>query len=151
MCDQQSLRPACAYAQSDQSLCYSLEYSMVVKLQTEHHLEFLCRKGYCTGSSEPTLVKMPHCLKSHITAQSIFVVCNHIAKEEGAGCFTLCSCFCVAVSVLCLFLVVPRVGHRSKIVELTSYSNLGRDTRKPVFRMSDIAIFKPACSATETS
>ena len=27
-------------AQSDQSLCKSLEYSMIVKLLTEHHLEF---------------------------------------------------------------------------------------------------------------
>ena len=35
MCDQQRLRPACAYAQSDQSLCLSLEYSMTVKLMTE--------------------------------------------------------------------------------------------------------------------
>ena len=33
--DPQRLRPACAYAQSDQSLCYSLEYSMTVKLPTE--------------------------------------------------------------------------------------------------------------------
>ena len=40
MCDQQRLRPACAYAQSDQSLCSSLDYSMTVKLLTEHHLEF---------------------------------------------------------------------------------------------------------------
>ena len=40
MCDQQSLRSACANAQSDQSLCYLLEYSMIVKLLTEHHLEF---------------------------------------------------------------------------------------------------------------
>ena len=31
MCNQQRLRPACAYAQSDQSLCLSLEYSMTVK------------------------------------------------------------------------------------------------------------------------
>ena len=45
MCDQQSFRPACAYVQSDQSLCYSLEYSMSVKLLTEHHLEFLSLKG----------------------------------------------------------------------------------------------------------
>ena len=50
MCDQQSLRSACAYAQSDQSLCLSLEYSMIVKLLTEHHLEFLSLKGDCTGS-----------------------------------------------------------------------------------------------------
>ena len=34
MCDQQSLRSAWAYAQSDQRLCLSLEYSMTVKLLT---------------------------------------------------------------------------------------------------------------------
>ena len=34
-CDQQSLRSACPYAQSDQSLCKSLEYNMTVKLLTE--------------------------------------------------------------------------------------------------------------------
>ena len=44
MCDQQRLRPACAYAQSDQSLCKSLEYSMNIKLLTEQHLEFLSFK-----------------------------------------------------------------------------------------------------------
>ena len=52
MCDQQRLRPACVYGQSDQSLCWSLEYSMTVKLLTEHHLDFLSLKGGCTGSSE---------------------------------------------------------------------------------------------------
>ena len=52
MCDQQTLRPACAYAQSDQSLCLSLEYYITVKLLTEHHLEFLSLKGDSTGSSE---------------------------------------------------------------------------------------------------
>ena len=39
-CDQQRLRTACAYAQTDQSLCKSLKYSLNVKLLTEHHLEF---------------------------------------------------------------------------------------------------------------
>ena len=34
---------------------------MSVKLLTEYHLEFLSLKGGCTGSSESTLVKMPHC------------------------------------------------------------------------------------------
>ena len=57
-----------AYAQSDQSLCLSLEYSMTVKLLTEHHLEFLHLKGGCTGSTESTHVKMPHYWKSHVTA-----------------------------------------------------------------------------------
>ena len=42
---------------------------MSVKLLTEHHLEFLSLKGGCTGSSESTLVKMPHCWKSHVMAQ----------------------------------------------------------------------------------
>ena len=32
------------------------------------HLEFLSLKGGCRGSSEPTHVKMPHCLKSHALA-----------------------------------------------------------------------------------
>ena len=41
---------------------------MIVKLLTEHHLEFLILKGGCKGSSEPTLVKIPLCLKSHVTA-----------------------------------------------------------------------------------
>ena len=44
---------------------------MTVKLLTEHHLELLSLKGGCTGSSESTLVKMPHCWKSHVTAQMI--------------------------------------------------------------------------------
>ena len=41
---------------------------MIVKLLTEHHLEFLSLKGGCRGSSESTLVKMPHCWKSHALA-----------------------------------------------------------------------------------
>ena len=41
---------------------------MNIKLLTEHHLKFLSLKGGCTGSSESTLVKMPHCWKSHVTA-----------------------------------------------------------------------------------
>ena len=45
---------------------------MIVKLLTEHHLEFLSLKGGCTCSSESTLVKMPHCWKSHVTAQLCF-------------------------------------------------------------------------------
>ena len=46
-----------------------LEYSITVKLPTEHHLEFLRLKVGCTGSSESTFVKMPHCWKSHVMAQ----------------------------------------------------------------------------------
>ena len=69
MWDQQSFRSACASAQSDQSLCLSLEYSMTSRLLTEQHLEFLSLTGGYTGSSESTLVKMPHCWKSHVVAE----------------------------------------------------------------------------------
>ena len=41
---------------------------MSAKLLTEHHLEFLSLKGGCTGLSESTLVKMPHCWKSLVVA-----------------------------------------------------------------------------------
>ena len=44
--------------QSDQSLCKSLEYSMIVKLLTQHHLKFLSVNGGCRASSESTPVKM---------------------------------------------------------------------------------------------
>ena len=45
---------------------------MIVKLLTEHHLEFLSLKGGCRGSSESKLVTMSNCWKSHVPAQ-IFV------------------------------------------------------------------------------
>ena len=35
---------------------------MSVKLLIEHRLEFESLKGGCTGSSESTLVRMPHCV-----------------------------------------------------------------------------------------
>ena len=66
LCDQQRLRPACAYAQTDQSLLPSLKHSMTVKLLTKHNLEFLSLKEGWTGSSESTHVKIPHCWKSHV-------------------------------------------------------------------------------------
>ena len=76
MCDQQRLRSACAYAQADQSLCLSLEYSMTLKLLTEHDLDCLSLKGDCTGSPGSTLVNMPHCWKSHVAADDTVDVTN---------------------------------------------------------------------------
>ena len=49
----------------------SLEYSMTVKLLNEHNLEFLSLTGDCTGSSESTLVKMPHCWKSRVASHLV--------------------------------------------------------------------------------
>ena len=45
---------------------------MINQLLTEHRLEFLRLKAGCTGSSESTHGKMPHCWKSHATAQIMF-------------------------------------------------------------------------------
>ena len=45
---------------------------MIVKLLTEHHLEFLSLKAGCRGSSESTLVKMSNCWKSHAAARIIY-------------------------------------------------------------------------------
>ena len=41
---------------------------MIVKLLTEHHLEFLRLKGGCRGLSESILVKMSNCWKSRAAA-----------------------------------------------------------------------------------
>ena len=65
-------------AQSDQSLCKWLEHSMTVRLLPEQHLEFLSLNGGCTGSSEFTLVKIPHCWKPQVMAHMDLVsVCNN--------------------------------------------------------------------------
>ena len=55
---------------------------MVVKLLTEHHLEFLSLKGSCRGSSESTHVKMPHCWKSHALAHIIYYVFSFDHSKE---------------------------------------------------------------------
>ena len=46
---------------------------MIIKLLTDHHLEFLSLKGGCIGSFESTLVKMPHRWKSHAEAHIILL------------------------------------------------------------------------------
>ena len=46
---QQSLRPVCAYAQSDRSPCKSLKYSVTVK---SLYFGLISLKRGCTGASE---------------------------------------------------------------------------------------------------
>ena len=64
------------------SLFLSLEYSISVKLLTEHHLEFLLLKVDCTDTSESTLVKIPHCWKSHVAAHILMHTRLHLAWEQ---------------------------------------------------------------------
>ena len=58
---------------------------MIVKLITEHQLEFLSLKVGCRGSSESTYIKMPHCWKSHALAHFILFLKDFI-HEYGSGC-----------------------------------------------------------------
>ena len=89
MCDQQGLRSACAYAQSGQSLCLSIEFSVTVGLLTGHRLGFLClggggrgavrvrlglhvSGGHIVGNHMPLLIYYPILL--YTCALEIFVV-----------------------------------------------------------------------------
>ena len=61
---------------------------MIVKLLTEHHLEFVSLKGGCRGSSESTHVKMRYCWKSRVMAQ----ITSHPSPPPSlsAGMMTFC-------------------------------------------------------------
>ena len=52
---------------------------MIVKLLTEHHVEFLSLRGDCRGSSKSKLVKMSNCWKSH--AAALIIRNGHIKKN----------------------------------------------------------------------
>ena len=54
---------------------------MIVKLLTEHHLEFLSLIGGCKGSSESTLVKMLNCWKFHASAQIIYMYLQCVVEQ----------------------------------------------------------------------
>ena len=56
---------------------------MIVKLLTEHHLEFLSLKGGCTGSPESTFVKMSNCWKSHAAAHILVDALQNLSYTEG--------------------------------------------------------------------
>ena len=88
---------------------------MIVKLLTEHHLEFLSLKGGCRGSSKSTQVKMPHCWKSHAPVQFHFYssVCfvtserDRHHQKNGRGC------------------MVTVRGMKSTIYDLVTVNSLG--------------------------
>ena len=88
MCDQQRLRSACTYTQPDQNLCWSLEYSMSVKLLIKNHLKFLSLKGCCTGLSESTLVRMQHCHSSYCLTFSHYSISTISSRVVNLGTTT---------------------------------------------------------------
>ena len=79
---------------------------MTVKLLTEHHLEFLSLKEGCTGSFESSLVKMPHCWKSHAAAHIPFnniSVISHIGQSIINSIFL---CFSLWFSAITFFFFI---------------------------------------------
>ena len=56
---------------------------MIVKLLTEHHLEFLSLKGGCRGLSESTLVKLLEisCRGSFIISVLFYLQASHFHKK----------------------------------------------------------------------
>ena len=64
---------------------------MIVKLLTEHYLEFLSLKEGCRGSSKSTLAKMSNCRKSHAAAHNSN---NIISKKKNNH---LCICEMMAI------------------------------------------------------
>ena len=67
---------------------------MIVKLLTEHHLEFLSLKGGCTGSSQSTLVKMPNCYSSLLLEQQLDnrlkeYLIQSVSGTGGTNCMTV--------------------------------------------------------------
>ena len=90
---------------------------MSVKLLTEHNLECLSLNGGCLGSSESKLVKMPHCLKSHVTAH-IFVDLQE--KEESVftcGLLLFCQHYVCHLSLVSSYpsKVKPVLSGHSKV------------------------------------
>ena len=70
---------------------------MTVKLLTEHNLELLSLKGGCTGSSESTLVKMPHYWKAHVAAHISCIGIIISTQQIINVLITLCGCTCCSV------------------------------------------------------
>ena len=82
---------------------------MNIELLTEHDLEFLRLIGGCIGSSESTLVKMPHCWKSHVTAHYYLrsgEINFHATFLHVCGCvfiFNIHFCGLVLLPEICLY------------------------------------------------
>ena len=68
---------------------------MTVKLLPKHDMEFLSLKGGYTGLSESTLIKMSHCLKSHVGAH---MYCCNLRQVQ-----MMINCICL-VTILLIYI-----------------------------------------------
>ena len=67
---------------------------MIVKLLTEHHLEFISLKGGYICWSESKLVKMPHCWISRVAAHMKVICLTRGITLIGIGVLWLISLMC---------------------------------------------------------
>ena len=106
------------------SLIRAFASRLIVKLLTEHHLEFLSLKGVCRGPSESTHVKMPLRWKSHVLA--------HIFISGSTPVFDwLFICELQVVMGASLFIDrKPRPQHRDCCILGGVYSNITVSSRK---------------------
>ena len=134
MCDHQRLRPVCAYAQSDRSICSSLTYSTTVKLLTEHNLERLSLTGGYTGLSESTLVKLPHCWKSHVTAHFEFEFNKNATKQSVLVIhFCLISTTYMYIEDIYLFEVNTKYNSSSAVKKISIFQECAARVKMLIF------------------
>ena len=114
---------------------------MIVKLLTEHHSEFLSLKGGCTGSSESTHIKMPHCWKSHATAQlkAAFIACNKFLRlfiHFGMNIISIWCCYIIWYINTTKKIISNTLweAHHCNLIGQTS----SKDGAKPNFRPTTI-------------
>ena len=100
---------------------------MSVKLLTEHRLEFVSLKGGCTGSSESTLVKMPHCVAAQASSRYVrYAGYIHISKKRKTSdkyhksCFSCMQCTVSCSSLLKFFFFYFMQTHE-KMTQLGNY------------------------------
>ena len=86
---------------------------MSVKLLTEYRLEFVSLKGGCTGSSESTLVKMPHCVAAQFMIyclradeyDTLGTFISQVKEKENSDKYHKSSFSCMQCAVSCSFML----------------------------------------------
>ena len=92
MCDQQGSDQHAHTRSLIRAFAHRLNFLWVLCYRPNIFFEVLSLKGGYTGCSESTLVKMPHCWKSHVTAQFVVSIdiSGRVAASRKAILFLLC-------------------------------------------------------------
>ena len=139
---------------------------MIVKLLTEHHLEFLSLKGGCRGLSESTHVKnnivgnlMPRLIYMHYTAiLSLCVssrVCNVPVSCKAfklAPMLYLHCIMCINVKMPTIVGILTLMSMITFMLSWIEFYNLGAKTQYGAsYFLFDLIFYVPSCSRTQRS